>query len=311
MLIEIINSILPVFILIFVGWCSIRFGVVGIDAKKVCAKLVSFYVFPALLFMETAKAKTSDILDYRWLLAFLTAMMLIWLVTFISSRYFFKERISNAAMQSMLCAFPNMGGMGIPFLSYVIGSSAIISVAKANFIVSIILIPLTIILLETDSGGQRGKQNLFIFAFSRSLKTPMFLAVVIGVISSFSGFSDYIPQVIFNSIDSISKACMFVSLFTVGLALYRTKIRFSKLLLFNLLMKSLFSGFIAWFIVTLFGIQGDSAREMVYLLAMPTATIATVLAVQWNARPEEATSIYFSSTLLSLVTLPLFMYLLA
>ena len=72
----------------------------------------------------------------------------------------------------------------------------------------------------------------------------------------------------------------------------------------------LISAIIAWVFTKVFHIEGNNACELIYLLAMPTATIAAVLAIQWEAQPEEATSMYLATTLFSAVTLPVLMYLL-
>jgi hypothetical protein len=214
-------------------------------------------------------------------------------------------------MQAMLCAFPNMGGMGIPFLLHLIGSSALISVAKANFVVSLTLIPVTIFLLELRPSSSQKKIEVFIQAFISSIKKPMFIAVVIGSLICFTGTNQYIPFAISETMKSISKACIFVSLFAVGLALHNTKINITKPLIFNLFIKSILSAFLAWVFVSIFNIQGNDAKELIFLLAMPTATIATILALQWNAKPDEATSIYLASTLISIITLPILIYLLS
>ncbi|MDC0535937.1 AEC family transporter [Francisellaceae bacterium] len=307
----IVSAILPVFILIFLGWLTVKIKLVGQDAHKTCASLVTYYVFPALLFVNTASAKPSQILDIKWMGAFLLSISVIWIICFLVGRRCFKESVRDSVMQSMLCTFTDMGGMGIPFLMQIIGSAALISVAKANFVVSLTLIPITIFLLEMHSESTKSKGQIILYALFKSFKKPMFLAVVIGAMISFTGVYTSMPSVAINTMKHISNACVFVSLFTVGLALYGIRLRLSLLFIFNLIMKSLISGFIAWGIVLMFGISGDAGKELVYLVALPTATIATIFALQWRALPEEATSLYLSTTVLSLITLPMWMYLLS
>jgi malonate transporter and related proteins len=43
---------------------------------------------------------------------------------------------------------------------------------------------------------------------------------------------------------------------------------------------------------------------------MPTVTIATILAYQWEAQAEEASSLYLASTAIYVISLPILMYLL-
>ena len=82
-----IDSILPVFILIFLGWLSVKLKIVGQKAHQTCASLVTFYVFPALLFMHTAKADPEEIFDVKWMGAFLLVIAIIWALCFLVGKY--------------------------------------------------------------------------------------------------------------------------------------------------------------------------------------------------------------------------------
>lgn len=310
MFIQIINSILPIFIIIFTGFISRYFNILDKNAHSVCAKIVTNYVFPALLFVHTATAKPEQIFDVKWMDAFLIAIIIIWLTCFCVGKIIFKQAPKDNVMQAMIGTFTDMGGMGIPFLVSIIGTGSLIAVAKANFVISLTVIPLTIFLLEYYSRPNLNKKEILAYAFIKSFKKPMFLAVVIGALISLTNIYVIVPTAVTTSINQAAKACVFMSLFTVGLALYGIRLHFSKLFIFNLLMKSFISGFIAWGVVIAFGLTGNPAQELVYLLAMPTATIATIFALQWQAIPEEATSLYLVSTVLSIFTLPMWMFLL-
>ena len=113
MLIQIIDSILPIFIIIFVGWLTGYLKLVGEGAHQTCAKIVTTYVFPALLFMQTATAKPEQIFDIRWMSTFLISIAIIWVICFSASIFIFKESKKNSVMQAMINTFTDMGGMGI------------------------------------------------------------------------------------------------------------------------------------------------------------------------------------------------------
>ena len=306
----VIDSIVPVFILIALGWLSVKLKLMSQGAKNSCASIVTHYVFPALLFMQTAKEDINKILDFKWMLAFLFTISIIWVICFIVGIYFFRQSMKNSVMQSMLCTFTNMIGMGIPFLMQIIGPSALISVAKASFVVSLTLIPLTIFLFEMSIDNNQSKLSILIAAFLKSVRKPMFLAVILGTLVSFLGIYQDLPLFMTKTLNELSESCIFLALFTVGLTLYGINIRLSKVFCFNLFIKSFVCGFIAWLVVSLFGISGHSAAELIYIVVMPTATIATIFAIQWKAMPEVATSVYLASTLLAVITLPMWMILL-
>jgi malonate transporter len=313
-IIQILNSMAPVFLLIFMGWLAVHKGIVDKGAKKVCSTLVTDFVFPALLFNSTYKAKPSEVFNGRWMIAFGIAMCSMWVIGYLSNKLLLKKDIRQSAMQAMLCSFPNMGGMGIPFLALLIGASSAISVAVANVIVAITIIPATLFLLELgDTASRAGKDvsaiQVMATAIYKALKKPMVLAVLVGLLFSVTGLSSAVPKFVISSVDIVAKSCNFISLFAVGVAVYGTKLSMSRGLTINMLLKCLLNPAIVWAMVVIFGLTGENAEEMIFLLAMPTATNAAILAYQWSVQEEEASSIYLASTALSVITLPILLVL--
>lgn len=310
-LLQIFNSMAPVFLLIFVGWTAVHKNIVDKNAKKTCSTLVSNFVFPALLFNETYKENPATLFDASWILAFMLAMCSMWGIAYLVNKFVLKKDMRQCAMQAMLSSFPNMAGMGIPFLTLLIGTSSALSVAIANVIVAITIIPATLFLLElgqsviTAHSRETRLLNIIGHAGINALKKPMVAAIVLGLLCSCSGVYLWIPKFAISSLDIAAKATNFVSLFAVGVALHGTRLSMSTSLSLNLALKCLLNPIIVWCAVALFGLTGRHAEEMIFLLAMPTATTATILAYQLNVQEKEASSIYLASTLLSIITLPL------
>lgn len=309
---QVISSCLPVFLLIFLGWLSVHRRYVGKEAKSLCSTLVSNYVFPALLFIHTATTSPAEVFDGRWMLAFAISMALLWAVSFATNMLGLKHTLKQSTMQAMLCSFPNMGGMGVPFLILLLGPGSTISVAIANFVVALSLIPGTIFLLELSDSlatGRRVDYRMVLRALRNALIKPMFIGVMLGVLVSMTHATQWLPAFVFNTGKIMSDACNFISLFAVGVAIYGVKLRISRALLLNLGLKSLIAPLISWFVVFALGIQGVSAQELIFLLAMPTATNATILAYQWHVQEDEASGLYMLSTALSVIVLPTLMLL--
>lgn len=309
---QVISSCLPVFLLIFLGWLSVQQHYVGKEAKTICSTLVSHYVFPALLFIHTATTSPADVFNGRWMLAFVISIALLWAISFASNKVGLRRTLKQSSMQAMLCSFPNMGGMGVPFLILLLGPASTISVAIANFVVALSLIPGTIFLLELSDSlatGRRVDYQMVLRALRNSLTKPMFIGVLLGVLTSLTHATHWLPAFVFNTGKIMSDACNFISLFAVGVAIHGVKIHIDRALLINLGLKSLIAPLISWGVVFALGIQGVSAQELIFLLAMPTATNATILAYQWRVQEAEASGLYMLSTALSVVVLPTLMLL--
>ena len=309
---QVISSCIPVFLLIFLGWISVQRHYVDKSAKTLCSTLVSNYVFPALLFVHTATTPPAQVFNGRWMLTFAISMGLLWLISFITNCVGLRYNLKQSSMQAMLCSFPNMGGMGVPFLILLLGPASTISVAIANFVVALTLIPGTVFLLELSDSlatGERVDYHTVLRALSHSLMKPMFLGVALGVLASLSHATQWLPAFVFNTGKIMSDACNFISLFAVGVALHGVCLTLNTGLWVNLGLKSLLAPLISWVMVFAFGLQGASAQELIFLLAMPTATNATILAYQWHVQETEASSLYLLSTALSVIILPVLMLL--
>lgn len=305
---QIFNSMAPVFILIFLGWMAVHKKLVDKSAKKLCSTLVTDFVFPALLFHQTYKSDPATVFNGKWMLAFTIAMCSMWIVGYLVNMVFLKKDIRASAMQAMLSSFPNMGGMGIPFLWLLLGASSAISVAVAHVLVAITIIPATLFIMDLGSAKNNAEHsNVYKIIGSsivNSLKKPMVAAVIIGMGFSLTGASSYLPKFVTSSLDIVASSCNFISLFAVGVAIYGTRLTVNKDLGLNLFVKCILNPALVWCLVLFFSLTGQSAEEMIFLLAMPTSTTAAILAYQWQVQEKEASSIYMASTALSIIILP-------
>ena len=71
--------------------------------------------------------------------------MVLYFVIYFLYYLVFKKGKQVSAMAAFVCTFPNMAFMGIPYLTEVLGSTSLISVAIGNVITSVFMIPITII----------------------------------------------------------------------------------------------------------------------------------------------------------------------
>lgn len=84
-----------------------------------------------------------------------------YLLTLFISRYVFRHDIKTSAIQSLVCAFPDMAYFGAPVLAVLIGPEGFIGVLIGNIITSVIMIPLTIVLIRMgDKNGHDGLEAL-------------------------------------------------------------------------------------------------------------------------------------------------------
>ena len=94
-----------------------------------------------------------------------------------------------------------------------------------------------------------------------------------------------------------------VSLFSLGLLLSQQRTRFTVEVFSNVLMKVLVQPAVMGLLVLLLAVRGQTGGEMIILGALPTATIAPMLALRYNAYTAESSATVLLGTALSVLTL--------
>ncbi|MGL5055668.1 MAG: AEC family transporter [Fusobacteriaceae bacterium] len=300
MLDTILNSIVPVFFVIALGWFSGKKEIVSIDHKKAFADYVMMFSFPLHLFIGSAKANPKTLLDVKVISAFTLALMGLYIISFIIQKYIFKYDSRKAAQGSIVCAFPNMAFMGIPVLTSLIGPEALISVAIGNIITSIFMIPITTIILESKEDSA-SPIEVIKTSLINCIKKPLIIAPILGVLCSV--FQIEIPKAVFQSCELIGKSTSGVSLFSLGLIMASYRIVLSGQVFFNIFMKNILQPIIMVGLIVLFNLKGVMAKEILLLCSMPTATISTMFGLKYGVSEVESSSSTILGTIFSIITL--------
>ena len=193
-----------------------------------------------------------------------------------------------------------MAFMGIPYLTEVLGSASVISVAIGNVITSVVMIPMTMIFLE-DKGSGKGvfKQQMI-----SVVKKPLVIAPVLGVI--FAVCNIPLPDFIIKGLKILGSGTSPIALFALGLMMVKFKFTLSKDSVINIIVKLLIQPLIAVLFIFLFHVRGMFAQEIIILTAMPSAIIVSMFAEKYNVYKEETVSTIIGSSILSIVTLVVF-----
>lgn len=300
MLDTILNSIVPVFFVIALGWLSGKKKIVSIEHKKAFADYVMMFSFPLHLFIGSAKANPKTLLDIKVISSFTLALMGLYIISFIIQKHVFKYDSRKAAQGSIVCAFPNMAFMGIPVLTSLIGPEALISVAIGNIITSIFMIPITTIILESKEDSA-SPVEVIKTSLINCIKKPLIIAPILGVLCSV--FQVEIPKAVFQSCELIGKSTSGVSLFSLGLIMASYRVVLSGQVFFNIFMKNILQPVIMGGLIVLFNLKGVMAKEILLLCSMPTATISTMFGLKYGVSEVESSSSTILGTIFSIVTL--------
>ena len=124
MAVTILLALAPIFFILAVGYGAGRLHVVdnrNVDSLNV---LVMTFALPAALFVATASAPRSELLEQVPLFVILSLVMLaVHLGWYALARRFWQASKADAALQALTISFPNLAGVGLPIASALLGPS--------------------------------------------------------------------------------------------------------------------------------------------------------------------------------------------
>jgi malonate transporter len=294
---------LPVAFVILLGFLAGRIGLIKPANSAVLASLALDFCLPALLFNATAKMTIKEFGNWQVFLGVAVGLLAVYLIALAPSLAVFRKPIAASSLQALNSAFPNMAFMGVPVLTAVIGTSAVLSVVIGNLISSFVLLPLTLTLLEAGNPDRKGQSGAAVFwrSLLSAVVQPLVWAPLVGIVLALVQIP--LPDVASKSLNLIGEATSGVALFALGLVLSGQKLSIGVAAMVNVVFKILAQPLVMLLLAILLGVTGVYRREMILLGALPTASMTAMFAVQYKVYVAESDATILLSTIISIASL--------
>jgi Membrane transport protein len=213
----ILSSLVPVFFVMALGYLA--GWVRDMDNQHVAElnALVMDFALPAALFVAMVQTPRILLLQQSTLLFVLAlSMLVIYGLIFGLQKSLFKLDTPQAAVQSLTVAFPNLASAGLPLVGSVFGARNTVAVGISIAVGSIVLSPLTLVLLEAGEQTVRDIPALRRIASSlgKSILKPVVVAPIIGVVLSLCDAN--LPSLLAASLSLIGVGAGGIALFLNG-----------------------------------------------------------------------------------------------
>ncbi len=301
-LLVIINAIFPIAFVILLGVLAGRIGLIDPKSNGILATLALNFCLPSLLFVATATLTMAELRDWRFFVGITLGLLVVYSASFVLSLKLFHKPATASSLQALNSAYPNMAFMGVPLLTAVVGSSALLSVVVGNLISSFILLPVTLTFLQPGSAEQSGRKSVVSWhSLLGAVKQPLVWAPLAGMMIALTHIP--FPAVANKSFTLIGEATSGVALFAMGLLLSGHKLKIGMASASNVVFKILIQPGVMWGLAIMLGVTGAHRREMILLGALPAASMTAMFAVQYKVYQEESNASILVSTVLSIATL--------
>lgn len=299
----ILAALLPVVFVVCLGLISAHLRILGKAAAPEFAEFIVRFALPIALFGGVLKISPAQIENGLYLIAMAVGLMIPYAIAFVIGRFVLRHGLGESALQGLTSAFPSMAYSGLPVLEAVVGPSGILAVVIGNLVTSLIMIPLTLVLVQIGQGGEErgGIAALIGTSVIGSIKQPVVWLPIAGAVLALCGV--HVPAVLDLSFDLIGKSAAGVALFTLGLMLYGQRLRVDRDIALNALLKNIGQPAVMFGLALVLGIHGALGKELFLTGAIPTATAASMLALRYRTYADEAAASTLISTVGSVVTI--------
>ena len=286
-----LTVIAPVFALVAIGYFA--GPPLGLDARTL-SRSAYFIFIPAFIFTVMVGAELETALAFRMVLYITVVHLALALSGFLVARLLGKDARMAAAFV-VIAVFGNVGNFGLPLIELRLGAQAM--VPAVVFFLAVVLV--AFVISVAAAGWQRGGVGSAVLSV---LKTPALLALAPALI--LNGLNVEPPLLVSRVLGLLGQAMIPVMILSLGAQLAATKeFKIDRSVLVATGVRLIGGPLLAFALAIPFALEGLARSTGIAQASMPTAVLASIIALEYDLVPDFVTSAVLFSTLASVVTL--------
>lgn len=309
-----LNAIIPILVIMLLGFAAGRRGAFTAANAKVLNKLVLNYALPAALFVSIVKADRQMLsADLKLTIIAIVVLVACFLLVYAVYRYVFHDSGSESAISALISGSPTVGFLGFAVLQPIFGNHPDVGLVIAIVAIEVnaIGIPLGLALLNVgkakENPSQNGNRKPNIWRpVAEALLQPVAWAPILAVIIVLMGVKW--PAYLDPSFTLIAGANASVAVFAAGVTLSSIKFTLNNQVLMGSVMKLIVMPLMVLIVGLIFHMTPDHLRMLVICASLPPAFSGIIIASQNNTYVATGTSSLALSTLLFMGFCPLWIW---
>ena len=298
-MLPILLKTLPFFAVIGLGFWAGRVRFFTPEATAYLTKFVFYFPLSAMVFGFAANLSLDEVFSWPFVWAYLSASTLIWGIV-AGVALVRGTGAQEAVMEAHCGVIGNVGFLGIPMLTLLIGPRA---VGPVLLVLSVDLIVFTSLLTMLIAGLREGRMSLGIFRVLGLglISNPMIVSIVLGLGWGASGFK--LPVPVNDFMILLGAAATPCALFAIGASLAgRNAERAEAAVWLSFAKLVLHPGAVAVMALYVFAVDPYAAGVMIAAAALPVAGNVYILAQHYAIAPQRVSTAILISTVVSVLT---------
>jgi malonate transporter len=297
-MVEILLKTLPFFAVIGLGYLSGRAGFFTAEATSYLTRFVFYFALSAMLFGFAANLDVAAIFSWPFLLAYLMGTATVWALVAAVALWRGASPV-EAVFEAHTGVIGNVGFLGIPMLSLLLGPQA---VGPVLLVLAVDLIVFSSLLTMLITGLRAGRVSLSTFRILGVglAKNPMIVSVVLGILWGATGLN--LPVPVNEFLTLLGAAATPCALFAIGASLAGRNAERIEVAAWLSVSKLVLHPAAVAVACWIFGVSGYVAGVMIAAAALPVAGNVFILAQHYGVAPQRVSTAILLSTAASVLT---------
>jgi len=218
-LIKLLDVIIPVFLIIGFGYCTVWIKLFSIDTIDGLMKFTQNFAIPVLLFNAISKVDLVNIFNLNLFFSFYIGATAGFIIGFLGSHYIFNRPLEDSVAIGFCCLFSNSVMLGLPITERAYGNNAL----QHNFAIVSIHAPfcyfLGITVMEMIKSTEKSVSRKSVIILKAMFSNALVIGIVLGFLVNIFGVN--LAKSIQASVDMITGVALPAALFGMGGILYQ------------------------------------------------------------------------------------------
>lgn len=307
------EQFLILFALIFCGYGFGKKNFIPQESIQSLSNIVMFLALPAMVMYRIGRLEMVDDIMIEFFHMVLISFLLIGIGILLSKAYFRMRKVPERfrGVMEFGVIFSNNGFIGFPVALIAFGERGLLLMVSTNFALHTLLFTYGIYIMQQNSQMQKRGRGRDLLLFLRQLSNPNIIAAFLGL---FICLNDVVlPEAFWELLLIAGNMATPLSMIFIGVVLTRNRwidIVKSRKTMEVTLLRLVLMPLISWAALSILPLSPILFQVGVLFMALPAPATLPLVAIQYDNQAELASQIVFSTTLISMATLPIVILLL-
>jgi len=313
---EISGLVLPFFGLIFLGYLTAKLirkpaGEGAGDAMGWLNIFIIYLALPALFFKLVSKTPIEQLTRFDFVLSSISATYIVFALVFGAGYLIRRNTLAESTVQGLAGAYGNIGYMGPGLALLALGEPAAVPVALIFCFENVLHFTVAPAMMALAGDEKSSPGRLVASIAKKILLHPFILSTIAGVIAAYLSFQPPLP--VQRLIDYLAQAAAPCALFAMGVTLaLRPLKRIPAEIGYIVPAKLILHPVLMYLVLSFAGnFEPVWVQTAVLLASLPTATNVFVIGQQYGVWQERASATILITTVLSVATVTILLYLIS